>query len=74
MVGFWNCQKNKIYENSIIARGTLSSKLVIFGYACYIESIYGSWTKHTNNYCRAKVTRGGDNRSVAVLSDLPVIM
>ena len=35
--------KNKIYENSIIDRGTFNLKiLVIFGHECYIESLYGS--------------------------------
>ena len=51
--------------------------LVIFGHECYIESSYGSLTTHRYNKLskqtiRAKVRRGGNNRSVAILTDLPV--
>ena len=51
--------------------------LGISGLECYIESLYGSWTTQRYNKLRnkplePKLEGGGDNRSVAILTDLPV--
>ena len=43
------CPEKKIYENSIIAKGTFSSNISIFCHECYIESWYGSWATHRYN-------------------------
>ena len=79
MVGFWNGQKTKFMKNKLSPLVPYLQILAIFGHECDIKSLYGSWTTHRNKKLskqttRAKVNRGCDNRSVAILTDLPVFI
>ena len=77
MAGFWNGQKKTIYMKIQLSPGVPYLQiLVIWGHECYIESLYGSWATHRYNQLSkqptgAKVSMGGDNRSLAVLTSLP---
>ena len=77
MVGFWNSPKTKFMKNQLSPGVPDLQILVILGHEYSIESLYVSWTTHRYNEVskhtsRAKVTRVEDNRSLAVLTCLPV--
>ena len=77
MVGFWNGQKTKFMKILLSPGVPYLQALVIIGHESYIEALYGSWNTHrskneANKPLELELQGGGYNRSLAVLTSLPV--
>ena len=77
MVGFWNGQKTKFMKIQLSPGGPYLQVLVFFGHESYIEALYGSWNtqrckKEANKPLELELQGDGYNRSLAVLTSLPV--